>query len=127
MKLFRKFLGWNEREIHAKEDEDYFNDSDEEDKLDGDNNKSQSSKGLHSEPNYKDKSNTPTPNSTPNITYLKLESNIISRSQSEEKIEDNKLLSKKHGLDKIALYEDNYLNANENVDYVTVGSGSKIF
>jgi hypothetical protein len=55
---------------------------------------------------------------------LKLDSNNVSRSQSEEKFDD-KLLNKKHGLDKIALYEDNYLNNNsEHVDYVCVGSGS---
>ena len=55
---------------------------------------------------------------------MKLDSNNVSRSQSEEKFDD-KLLNKKHGLDKIALYEDNYLNNNsEHVDYVCVGSGS---
>lgn len=62
--------------------------------------------------------------STPNISYLKLDTNSVTNSQNEEKLEE-KFLSKKHGLDRISLYEDNYLNNNsEHVDYVCVGSGS---
>ncbi len=62
--------------------------------------------------------------STPNISYLVIDSKGVPISQSEENIED-KFLTKKHGLDRISFYEDNYLNNNgEQVDYVYVGSGS---
>jgi hypothetical protein len=61
--------------------------------------------------------------STPNISYLVIDSKCVSKTQSEENNED-KFLMKKHGLDRISLYEDSYLNNNEHVDYVCVGSGS---
>jgi hypothetical protein len=62
--------------------------------------------------------------STPNISYLVIDSKSVSNLQSEE-INEDKFLTKKHGLDRISLYEDNYLNNNEHVDYVCVGSGSR--
>jgi hypothetical protein len=118
----RKYAGWNEREIHAKEDEDYFNESDDDEE--GTSQKHvPNTFGSKNESNLKEKSDQLTPNSTPNLSFLKLDSVNASRSNSEEK-SDDKLLNKKHGLEKIALYEENYLNANENVDLVVVGSGS---
>ena len=108
-------MGWNDREIHAKEDEDYFNESDDEEEA-----IQQASRNYHPEVTVKERGELSTPFSTPSISHLKLESNNVSRSHSEEKIDDKLLSKKTHGLDKIALYEDNY----ENVDCVVVG-GSK--
>jgi len=116
-------MGWNDREIHAKEDEDYFNESDEEEEI---AEKDQSINGtkvkLTGGLYQKEKSDQPTPISTPNISLLKIESNNVSRSSSSEKLTSDRLLSKKHGLEKIADYEDCENTENEHYDYIFVGN-----
>lgn len=122
--IIREYAGWNQREIHAKEDEDYFNESDEDEEINGEIkiNKNNKNNIINNEiPILKENSDhLITPLSTPNISFLKIDSNNTSRSHSEEKHVEDKLLSKKHGLDKISIYED--FNNNEHIEYLCVGS-----
>lgn len=123
-----KNTGWNEREIHSKEDENYLIHSDDDEnavkKQCVNGNKIKKTEVIY----QNEKSDHPTKFSTPSITNLKLDSIIVSNSPSEEKQIDNKLLNKKHGLDKIALYEDcNDCFESDLYDIHCVASSNKLF
>ena len=106
--IYRKYNGWNDREINAKDDDEFFKESDDDDDNDEENStKKHSTNNKKHENIYNpiEKLDYSIPVTSVDIN----DSNIILRTNSKDKV-DERLLNKKHELDKIVLYDDNNSN-----------------